>query len=527
MIGPSHCKERQDAANLPHWQMMGFLFSISAPPPPQSPAFLLMRLFRTPTPPPPPPPPATPALLPLLLGVLASFELLWIGTSIIYWRRHFSHRTRRLSARSPSFRKRPSLREDFRAEAARMLADFRGSLKRVLDVTAPSPRASLIRESTSFSPSEAFAAAAAATTDTTTPAGGAPAAVAATSSGGISPGTASALHAHAMRRLSLRGSMKRFFSRSRSTFSRADSEEFGDVDEDDEEDEEPSSPAVAAEALDMNHVRLSLAQYVWGAHFVAVPSILLLVIGFAQLLLATVLRRLRLLRRPTDAELHSTACDLLLESSLAIQFQVLRAEESGDQVGSFVWTPFPFMVDDAESGDVAPAGREGTLFSVDVDLTRRKILKATLNEERLGLADLVALLAHALAADQHPKVHAYANWAIDPDDGVGHPYLRRTSVVTALYNHFGKANAPWIMGLLLSKGAARELDAVFEASLAVTPPPHAEVRRLVAHSRLVRFIVRLRGPFMRCFDEHREAFPASYSAEAYRPASWHRRRRRS
>ena len=177
--------------------------------------------------------------------------------------------------------------------------------------------------------------------------------------------------------------MKRFFSRSRSTFSRADSEEFGDVDEDDEEDEEPSSPAVAAEALDMNHVRLSLAQYVWGAHFVAVPSILLLVVGFAQLLLATVLRRLRLLRRPTDAELHSTACDLLLESSLAIQFQVLRAEESGDQVGSFVWTPFPFMVDDAESGDVAPAGREGTLFSVDVDLTRRKILKATLNEERL------------------------------------------------------------------------------------------------------------------------------------------------
>ena len=332
-----------------------------------------------------------------------------------------------------------------------------------------------------------------------------------------------------------RGSMKRFFSRSRSTFSRADSrEEFGDADdeeeEEDDDDDEEEEAAVAAEALDMNHVRLSLAQYVWGAHFVAVPSILLLVVGFAQLLLATLLRRLRLLRRPTDAELHSTACDLLLESSLAIQFQVLRAEESGgrrDEVGSFVWTPFPFMVDDAETGDVAPAGREGTLFSVDVDLTRRKILKATLNEERLGLADLVALLAHALAADQHPKVHAYANWAIDPDDGVGHLYLRRMSVVTALYNHFGKANAPWIMGLLLSKGAARELDAVFEASLAVTPPPHAEVRRLVAHSRLVRFIVRLRVPFMRCFDEHREAFPASYSAEAYSPASWHRRRRRS
>ncbi|KAH8093399.1 ATPase [Aureococcus anophagefferens] len=233
----------------------------------------------------------------------------------------------------------------------------------------------------------------------------------------------------------IRGSMKRLSSRARSIFFRADNrEEFGDADEEEEEDEEDDDDE--------------------------------------------------------DEEGEEPLSPAVAAEALDMN-HVLRAEESGDEVGSFVWTPFPSW-STTPSRATSRGGREGTLFSVDVDLTRRAILKATLNEERLGLPDLVALLAHALAADQHPK-----------------------------------ANAPWIMGLLLSKGAARELDAVFEASLAVTPPPHAEVRRLVAHSRLVRFIVRLRGPFMRCFDEHREAFPASYSAEAYSPASWHRRRRRS
>ena len=90
------------------------------------------------------------------------------------------------------------------------------------------------------------------------------------------------------------------------------------------------------------------------------------------------------------------------------------------------------------------------------------------------------------------------------------------SVCTTLYNHFGLSNAPWIMGLVLrSKGAERELLRVFEDSLTAPPPSHAEVRQLVRHSRLVRFIVELRGPFARVFAEQRSAFPESYSAEAY------------
>ena len=64
-------------------------------------------------------------------------------------------------------------------------------------------------------------------------------------------------------------------------------------------------------------------------------------------------------------------------------------------------------------------------------------------------------------------------------------------------------------------GAARELLAVFKASLEFPPPAHAEVRQLVHHSRLVRFVVELRGPFLRAFEKYRHDFPASYSAEAY------------
>ena len=130
----------------------------------------------------------------------------------------------------------------------------------------------------------------------------------------------------------------------------------------------------------MNHVRISLGQYLWGAHFVAIPSIMLLLAGWGQLLVAWLFQHAGLLRTPSASELNQMACDLVLESSLSIQFQMRRQDEQGNEVGSFIWSPFPIMIDDA--GDVHPSGR-ASLFSVDVDLTRRSIVKATLDDERL------------------------------------------------------------------------------------------------------------------------------------------------
>ena len=102
-----------------------------------------------------------------------------------------------------------------------------------------------------------------------------------------------------------------------------------------------SADAETAPALEMDHVHLSFGQYLWGAHFVTIPSILLLLIGSARLLFALALKRVGLLRTPQAQQLESMACDLILESSLSIQVQARRHDQHGDEIGTFVWSPFP------------------------------------------------------------------------------------------------------------------------------------------------------------------------------------------
>ena len=428
-----------------------------------------------------------------LFACVVLLELFYILASYRSWRRAFANRKKRKEKESPSFRKRPNVLVDYHTNAVPVLGKYRSTVKHLVEAAPRAPRVTMLkRHSVSFSPFEARAAC--------------KEAINAQRSSEVDEESDGSRHAHAMAAL------------------RRKSEELAPCPAG-----ATSADAETAPALEMDHVHLSFGQYLWGAHFVTIPSILLLLIGSARLLFALALKRVGLLRTPPAHQLESMACDLILESSLSIQVQARRRDEHGDEIGTFVWSPFPMMVD-TDDGEVRPSGRgdemledsgrttksHATLFSVDVNLTRRTISKATLNEALLPLTDLVALLCHAIAADQHPKVHAYANWGIDPSDRVCHPYLRRMSVCTTLYNHFGLSNAPWIMGLVLrSKGAERELLRVFEDSLTRPPPSHAEVRQLVRHSRLVRFIVELRGPFMRVFAEQRSAFPESYSAEAY------------
>lgn len=453
--------------------------------------------------PPPPPAPMVSAdratmTAEFMVGLVLLIEVLYVLASYRSWRRAFSTRKPRKHALSPSFRKRPNVMVDYRTNAVPMLTKYRSSIRNLVASAPRSPRVSTLKTQASFSPYEARRACFEA--------------INAQRSSDVDDESDESRHAHAMAALQKKSASNVLVATPQ--------------DGDDAAEVPPQAPPPVpvdactadegtAPALEMDHVHISFGQYLWGAHFVAIPSILLLLMGSARLLFALALRRVGLLRAPTASQLESMACDLILESSLAIQMQALRHDEHGDEIGTFVWSPFPMMVD-ADDGEVHPAGRGDALFSVDLNLTKRAIHKATLNESQLPLADLVALLCHAIAADQHPKVHAYANWGIDPSDRICHPYLRRMSVVTTLYNHFGLSNAPWIMRLVLrSKGAGRELLSVFEDSLTRPPPSHAEVRQLVRHSRLVRFIVELRGPFMRVFAEQRSNFPESYSAEAY------------
>jgi hypothetical protein len=276
----------------------------------------------------------------------------------------------------------------------------------------------------------------------------------------------------------------------------------------------PPSPGEkrAAPQLNINHVHLSLSQYLWAAHFVAIPAAMLLVWGFIKLQLASLGMWLRLLQQPECATLHNMVVNLLLECpSLGPGFQFVKKVGEAE-VATFVWLPFPFCHNCA-NGDVKP-GPGNAILRVEVDVVKKVVVKATLDGEDVGINDLLVLLVHNIINVQHPKIHAYANWAVDPDCSLNN-YLQKMSVVTTVYNHFGYNNTPAIMNCLFGPEVGSNQKVVFDAAMTSGVPAHPQIRQLLPHSRVVRFLVRLRVPFMQTFEEFRDMFPQTYSAEGY------------
>merc|ERR1711920_224655 len=95
-----------------------------------------------------------------------------------------------------------------------------------------------------------------------------------------------------------------------------------------------------AECLDMNHLHLSWAQYLWASHFVSLPSMSLLVYGLVKMVGLHVLKKIGILKQPSDEHLRQTAGRLLLETSCAIQLASI-SEKDGKEVGKFVWPSIP------------------------------------------------------------------------------------------------------------------------------------------------------------------------------------------
>jgi hypothetical protein len=270
-----------------------------------------------------------------------------------------------------------------------------------------------------------------------------------------------------------------------------------------------------AECLDMNHLHLSWPQYLWASHFVSLPSMALLVYGRIKMLGLHALKKSGILKQPSDEHLRLTAGRLLLETSCAIQL-VSISEKDGKEVGKFVWSSIPLIVD-------LPEGPKSIIscLSIEVELKAAKVASAkihmTAKEEDVKMRDLMAILAHIISGYQHPKIHAYANWGIDPQGFASHvdPYLRQMAVVTTMYNHAGFHNAPGLFALFYGEKAGIAFADVVGAAMKIPTPAHPQVRKLMPYSKLVKFITELRTPFFPIFKEHEGSFPTSISGEAY------------
>ena len=142
---------------------------------------------------------------------------------------------------SPSFKKRPNVLVDYHANAVPVISKYRSTVKNLVDRQRLSPRVTMLkRHSDKLLSFEARAACKEAINAQRS-------SEVDEESGGFRR------HAHAMAAL------------------RRKSEELAPC-----AAWAASADAETAPALEMDHVHLSFGQYLWGAHFVTIPSILLL-----------------------------------------------------------------------------------------------------------------------------------------------------------------------------------------------------------------------------------------------------------
>ena len=102
--------------------------------------------------------------------------------------------------------------------------------------------------------------------------------------------------------------------------------------------------------LDMNHVHLSLWQYLWASHWIALPALSLVIFGWLQIQLAKLLSLCNLLPEASEVELKQMIYNLVLEN-LCIGVADIQETKSG-RVATFVYSPFPLYLDSVDSDEL-------------------------------------------------------------------------------------------------------------------------------------------------------------------------------
>lgn len=122
------------------------------------------------------------------------------------------------------------------------------------------------------------------------------------------------------------------------------------------------------------------------------------------------------------------------------------------------------------------------------------------------------------SSQAHVAVHAYANWGVNVEDDVD-PFVRRMSIITVVYNHQGFGlfrEMAWIfypLGLV-NHFFRDSIQEVFRHGLKSKVRAHRNLTQLAPHSRLVRFVLKLRPIFMTEFIKEKETLFPGINGEA-------------
>jgi hypothetical protein len=147
------------------------------------------------------------------------------------------------------------------------------------------------------------------------------------------------------------------------------------------------------------------------------------------------------------------------------------------------------------------------LLRVDIDLQKKSMDKAYLDDRELSPKEVFIMIAYNIVAHAHAQIHSLANWGINPD--CDDPCIRWMSIVTVIYNYFGfsifkQCARFWkTLGLLKYDLSIMVLECI-KLGIKEGVQPHPGIRKLMPHSSLVHFISTMRGPFAQAFQAHQD-----------------------
>jgi len=202
--------------------------------------------------------------------------------------------------------------------------------------------------------------------------------------------------------------------------------------------------------------------------------------------------------RPKPVNQRKLVGKLVLESMEVLQFVCKIVSEEGE-VATFCWPDFP-MLD--MKGNLVVA----SLLTIEINLDSKEMLRASLDGRSLTPDEASILVWFHTISAGHVKLHALANWGIN-DFCVDIPFIRRNSIITVMYNHFGKSTFPRLAAFWAKYGVSKydfsNIGSVFDFGLAKGVAYHGKTRQLQQHSELADFVIKVRNSFLNCFQEHR------------------------
>jgi hypothetical protein len=266
--------------------------------------------------------------------------------------------------------------------------------------------------------------------------------------------------------------------------------------------------------LDMDHHYLSFGQYLFALIIVGPNALWLWLTGSVTLMIRDKLYRKGWIE-PKPVDYPTVVGKLCLESALAIHYNGKKKDADGNEVASFAVSDFPGVLQDGSY-------KVFDLLTVDINLNTKRMVKGRLDDKELDAKEMTILLFFYTVSAFHVKLHSVSNWAInmEPTQMKKNPFIGRNSIITTIYNYFGRTVFPSLyltfklLGLMEKDWDVESIISTWEHGIKENVVSHAAVSELIPYSDFVEFTCKLRPYFFKEFSKVKEFYFPGCDGEA-------------